>query len=99
MDSMRSILTMPTDSSLRLGYVSYINTLPLYGALIRREIAPSATLVPGYPTQLNAKLLAGEVDITLMSSIEYLRHQDRLTLLPRFCLAAADKVRSTLLHV
>src|SRR3954467_8515033 len=41
--------------------------------------------VQGVPTDLNARLLAGDLDIAPISSIEYARNADRLRLLPRLC--------------
>src|SRR6266513_1752010 len=41
--------------------------------------------VQGVPTDLNARLLSGELDVAPISSIEYARHADHLRLLPRRC--------------
>src|SRR5919201_205011 len=50
--------------------------------------------VQGVPTELNARLLAGELDLAPISSIEYARHAHRLRLLPRLCVSSAGAVES-----
>src|SRR5436305_412067 len=44
--------------------------------------------VQGVPTELNARLLAGELDLAPVSSIEYARNAERLRLLPRLCVVS-----------
>ena len=48
----------------------------------------------GVPTELNRMLIAGELDIAPISSIEYARNADRLRLLPRLCVASEGAVES-----
>src|SRR5262249_10480183 len=50
--------------------------------------------VIGVPTDLNRQLVAGELDIAPISSIEYARHADSLRLLPRLCVSSAGAVDS-----
>jgi chorismate dehydratase len=50
--------------------------------------------VPGVPTELNALLMAGELDVAPISSIEYARNADRLRLLPRLCVSTEGAVDS-----
>jgi chorismate dehydratase len=50
--------------------------------------------VVGVPTELNRRLLAGEVDTAPISSIEYARNAERLRLLPRLCVASEGAVDS-----
>ena len=51
---------------LRLGRISYVNMAPVFFRL-EAEIEEIA----GVPTELNARLLAGELDVAPISSIEY----------------------------
>ena len=46
------------------------------------------------PTALNGQLLAGELDVAPISSIEYARHADRLRILPRLCVSSEGAVDS-----
>jgi chorismate dehydratase len=50
--------------------------------------------VTGVPTELNAMLLAGEIDVAPISSIEYARNPDRLKLLPSLCVSTEGAVDS-----
>jgi chorismate dehydratase len=50
--------------------------------------------VTGVPTQLNRMLVDGEIDVAPISSIEYARNADRLTLLPRLCVSSEGAVDS-----
>src|SRR5438105_14187716 len=52
------------------------------------------TQIAGVPTELNARLLAGELDVAPISSIEYGRNADRLRLLPRLCVGSEGSVDS-----
>jgi chorismate dehydratase len=82
----------------RLGIVSYANVAPLH-----YRLEPSGAeehrveFVHGVPSELNARLLAGEIDLTLISSIEFLRHRDRLRALPDFSIATLGPVYSVML--
>ena len=80
----------------RLGIVRYTNVAPLHWGL---EPWPGACFYRGVPTDLNARLLAGELDLTLVSSAEFVRHRDRLVALPDFSIATLGPVHSvTLFH-
>jgi chorismate dehydratase len=86
----------PTARVERLGIVAYSNVAPLQWSL---DPWPGATFVSGVPTELNAMLLAGEIDLTLISSIEFLRHRRELRALPDFSIATLGPVYSvTLFH-
>ena len=50
--------------------------------------------VQGVPTELNRRLLTGELDLAPISSIEYARHAERLRLLPRLCVGSEGAVDS-----
>ena len=46
------------------------------------------------PTELNRRLVAGELDVAPISSIEYARHADTLRLMPRLCVSSEGAVES-----
>ena len=50
--------------------------------------------VVGVPTELNRQLIAGELDVAPISSIEYARNADTLRLLPRLCVSSEGAVES-----
>jgi chorismate dehydratase len=74
---------------IRLGRISYVNMAPVFYRL-EAEVEE----VQGVPTELNARLLAGELDVAPISSIEYARNADRLRLLPRLCVSSEGAVDS-----
>jgi chorismate dehydratase len=73
----------------RLGRISYVNMAPVFHRL-QAEVEE----VVGVPTELNRLLLAGEIDVAPISSIEYARNADRLRLLPRLCVSSEGAVDS-----
>jgi chorismate dehydratase len=74
---------------IRLGRISYVNMAPVFFRL-----DADVDEVPGVPTELNRKLLDGELDLAPISSIEYARNADRLRLLPRLCVSSEGAVDS-----
>jgi chorismate dehydratase len=50
--------------------------------------------ISGVPTELSAMLLAGELDIAPIPSIEYARNADRYRILPRLCVSSEGAVDS-----
>ena len=48
----------------------------------------------GVPTELNGRLLRGELDVAPISSIEYARNAGRLRMLPRLCVSSEGAVDS-----
>jgi chorismate dehydratase len=74
---------------IRLGRISYVNMAPVFFRL-----QADVDEVQGVPTELNRRLLEGEVDLAPISSIAYARHADRLRLLPRLCVGSEGAVDS-----
>jgi chorismate dehydratase len=74
---------------LRLGRISYVNMAPVFYRL-DHEVEE----VTGVPTDLNAKLVAGEIDIAPISSIAWARNADRLRIMPRLCVSSEGAVDS-----
>ena len=67
---------------IRLGRISYVNMAPLFHGL-----EADVEEITGVPTDLNRMLLAGEIDIAPIPSIEYARNASRLRILPRLCVS------------
>ena len=74
---------------IRLGRISYVNMAPVF-----HRLEAEVEEVQGVPTELNGRLLAGELDLAPISSIEYARNADRLRLLPRLCVSSEGAVDS-----
>lgn len=80
----------------RLGIVSYTNVAPLHWGL---EPWKGVRFVRGVPTRLNQQLLDGDIDLTLVSSVEFLCHRHELKALPDFSISTLGPVYSvTLFH-
>ena len=84
---------------MRIGRIGYINCAPVYGAIDRGIVSLPAggELVTGTPAELNDLLVAGELDISVISAIEYARHARELVLLPELAISCDGPVRSVAL--
>ncbi|MGE5803014.1 MAG: menaquinone biosynthetic enzyme MqnA/MqnD family protein, partial [Gemmatimonadota bacterium] len=84
---------------MRIGRIGYINCAPVYGAIDRGSVAlpAGAELVTGTPAELNDLLVAGELDVSVISAIEYARHGRDLILLPDLAISCDGPVRSVAL--
>jgi chorismate dehydratase len=74
---------------IRLGRIGYVNMAPVF-----YRLDADVHEVQGVPTELNGLLLAGEIDIAPISSIEYARNAERLRILPRLCVGSEGAVDS-----
>jgi chorismate dehydratase len=82
---------------MKIGRIPYINCYPVYGAIDRGVVSLDATLVDGVPTDLNQRMAAGELDISVVSAVEYARDADRYLLLPDLAISCDGPVRSVML--
>ena len=82
---------------LRVGRIPYINCYPVYGAIDAGVVKLDAELITGVPSELNAKMAKGQLDVSVVSAIEYARASDRYLLLPDLALSCDGPVRSVLL--
>ena len=84
----------PASGGIRIGHFEFLNGYPLYFGLEKNEGWGCFELVRGVPTYLNRLLLAGELDISPVSSVEYARNADSLILLPSISITADGAVDS-----
>lgn len=82
---------------MRSGRIVYTNDLPIYAAFDAGAVVYPGTLAADVPARLNARLLAGELDLSPISAFAYLQHADELVLLPELCIASRDEVISVVL--
>src|SRR2546429_4397789 len=80
---------MGAPDMLRLGRISYVNMAPVF-----YRVEADVEEVSGVPTDLNERLIAGELDLAPISSIEWARNADRLRILPRLCVSSEGAVDS-----
>jgi chorismate dehydratase len=74
---------------IRLGRISYVNMAPVF-----YRLEADVEEVAGVPTELARMLLAGEVDVAPIPTIEYARNAGRLRLLSRLCVSSEGAVDS-----
>src|SRR5881397_3995096 len=67
---------------MRVGRIGYSNCYPVYGAMDRGVTPLAAELVTGTPSELNDLLAAGELDLSVVSAVEYARNARDYVLLP-----------------
>ncbi len=83
--------------SLRVGVVSYLNTAPLLFSLRQTAEARGWSIVEDHPANLNRRLAAGELDLALVSSLEYAENAPQYLLLPDVSISATGRVGSVIL--
>jgi len=74
---------------IRLGRIAYANMAPVF-----YRVDAQFEEISGVPTELNRRLVAGEIDTAPISSIEYARNAATLLLLPRLCVSSEGAVDS-----
>jgi chorismate dehydratase len=82
---------------MKIGRIPYINCYPVYGAIDRGVVSLDAELVDGVPSDLNRRMERGELDISVVSAVEYARDADRYLLLPDLAISCDGPVRSVML--
>ena len=82
---------------MRVGRIGYINCYPVYGAIDRGVVPLPADLVTGTPSELNDLLAAGELDVSVVSAVEYARNARDYVLLPDLAISCDGPVRSVAL--
>lgn len=83
--------------ALRIGQIEYANCTPIFTALKARFDCGNYRFIGGVPTELNAMLGRGEIDVCPSSSIEYGKNPDSYFLLPDISISADGPVKSVLL--
>ncbi len=81
------------EGKLRLGRVSYKNTLPLF----YKWNLPFVEIKEGTPSQLAAMLDIGLLDGGILSSLFYIQNRGRFSILPDISISSFGEVRSVLL--
>lgn len=82
---------------MKLGRIPWINCYPIYGAMDRGIVAPGAEMVTGTASELNDLLAAGELDVSVVSAVEYARNAALYHLLPDLAITSDGPVRSVAL--
>jgi chorismate dehydratase len=88
---------MPGDK-LKFGMHDFLNAQPLLIPLREKEDRLGVTMVTGSPADLAGQLKAGQLDLAMIPSIEYLKNPQAYRLLPGIAVASRGPV-STVLFV
>lgn len=91
----RRALDLPSSLPFRLGWMSFLNTWPMRHDA-ERWMPPQTQHREGVPSVLNRALLAGDLDIALVSSLAYLQHAEEWTRLKGLSIASYGPVHSVL---
>jgi chorismate dehydratase len=83
--------------SLRVGKVNFINTLPVFYPLESGAVEHDFSIIAGTPAVLNSLLASDQIDLGVVSSIEYGRNFDNYLLLPDLSISCRSRVCSVLL--
>jgi len=82
---------------LKVGKIEYLNTIPVYYGFLSGKIpADNVKFIEDVPSELNRLLREGFLDISVISSYEYLSNSEKYLLLPNFSISAKRKVTSVL---
>ena len=79
---------------MRLGRIPWINCYPVYGAIDRGLVPCSAEVVSGTASDLNDLMAAGELDLSVVSAVEYARNAAAYHLLPDLAISCDGPVHS-----
>lgn len=82
---------------MRMGRIPWINCYPVTGAIDRGILPVSAELVTGTAAELNDLLAAGELDVSVVSAVEYARNAAAYHLLPDLAISSDGPVHSVAL--
>lgn len=82
---------------LRLGRIPWINCYPVYGAADRGLVPIPAHCVTGTASELNDLLAAAELDLSVVSAVEYARNAAAYQLLPDLAISCDGPVHSVAL--
>lgn len=80
-----------------LGDINFINCLPLHYGLAQGGFGQHINVQPGTPAQLNSLVVAGELNVSPVSSIIYAQNSEKLLVLPDVTISANGGLQSILL--
>jgi len=88
-------------AAIRVGDIKFLNSWPVTYAL-REKLVPArkggveVQIVSGPPSELNRKMLTGELDAGAVSSMMFLRHPEEFVPVPGLCIRSDSGVASVL---
>jgi chorismate dehydratase len=82
---------------MRLGRIPWINAAPVYAAMDRGLVPAPTTVISATAAELNDLLAAGELDLSVVSAVEYARDAASYHLLPDLAISCDGAVHSVAL--
>lgn len=82
---------------LKLGKIGFLNVLPIYHPLETGIVPHPFEIVSGDPANLNGLMARGELDISVVSSVEVARNPERYYVIPELSIGCLGAVQSVLL--
>lgn len=83
------------DTRTHVGTIAFLNCHPIRWGVARQ--APPLAVHTGTPRHLARELLAGRLDISALSLLDYLEHASELTLLPGLAIGSDGPIQSCIL--
>ncbi len=87
----------PETAMLRIGQIDYANCFPIFNSLKNSHPPGSYSFIKGVPSELNAMLSSGQLDVCPSSSIEYARHPEKYLILKNLSISSIGPVKSVFL--
>ncbi|MBC3842837.1 menaquinone biosynthesis protein [Streptacidiphilus sp. 4-A2] len=78
----------------RVGHIQFLNCVPIYWGLARTGALLDLDLTKDTPDHLNDALVRGDLDISPISCVEYLRNADQLVVMPDIAVGSDGPVLS-----
>lgn len=78
----------------RVGHIQFLNCVPIYWGLMHSGALLDLELIKDSPERLSERLVAGELDISPISFVEFLRHSDELVVLADVAVGSDGPVMS-----
>ncbi|MFC8351076.1 menaquinone biosynthetic enzyme MqnA/MqnD family protein [Streptomyces sp. NPDC057280] len=78
----------------RVGRSAFLTCTPLFWGLARSTALLDIDLVQDTPDRLTGRLLSGDLDVSSISLVEYLRHSDDLVMLPDIAVGSDGPIQS-----
>lgn len=84
-------------TKLLIGEIPYANLFPIYYYLQNECNCSEYKFISGVPSSLNKMLREGKIDVSPSSSIEYLRHKNKYSIIPWLSISSSGPIRSIFL--
>lgn len=91
------LLNQPPATVLRIGKISYLNTLPMvFNLPLEATVGMPVQWLEAPPAELNQAMKQNQLDISLVSTVEFLRNEANWVLLPHLSISSFAPVQSVL---